>query len=220
MRGRRRAARFRPSSAISLLDDLDKELARCGHRFCRDADDCNIYVRSRRAGERAVASVSRFLTNKLRLKGNEAKSAVARPEERKFLRFSISNDRAAHRAKGSSASARLREFSRTSKRGSVEDCVCISGGSGDPLRRTMPSRHIEVQRGGGCRLARGHLANVRTPVGPALRNSDFDSLGLPPNLCALPSLTRSNRRGTDPYARWRGRGDAARHPLSRSWEAT
>src|SRR5271170_1799879 len=75
-----------------VLDDLDKELARRGHRFCRYADDCNIYVRSRRAGERVMASVGRFLTNKLRLKVNEAKSAVARPEERKFLGFSISND--------------------------------------------------------------------------------------------------------------------------------
>ena len=75
-----------------MLDDLDQELARRGHRFCRYADDCNIYVRSRRAGERVMASVSRFLTNKLRLKVNEAKSAVARPEERKFLGFSISND--------------------------------------------------------------------------------------------------------------------------------
>ena len=75
-----------------VLDDLDKELARRGHRFCRYADDCNIYVRSHRAGERVMASVSRFLTNKLRLKVNEAKSAVARPEERKFLGFSISND--------------------------------------------------------------------------------------------------------------------------------
>lgn len=75
-----------------LLDDLDKELTRRGHRFCRYADDCNIYVRSRRAGERVMASVSRFLTKKLRLKVNEEKSAVARPEERKFLGFSISND--------------------------------------------------------------------------------------------------------------------------------
>ena len=79
-----------------VLDELDKELTRRGLRFCRYADDCNIYVRSRRAGERIKASVSRFLTNKLRLKVNEAKSAVARPEERKFLGFSI----AAHRAKG------------------------------------------------------------------------------------------------------------------------
>src|ERR1700730_7209426 len=75
-----------------VLDDLDKELARRGHRFCRYADDCNIYVRSHRAGERVMASICRFLTNKLRLKVNEAKSAVARPEERKFLGFSIAND--------------------------------------------------------------------------------------------------------------------------------
>ena len=75
-----------------MLDDLDKELTRRGHRFCRYADDCNIYVRSQRAGERVMASVSRFLTTKLRLKVNETKSAVARPEERKFLGFSISND--------------------------------------------------------------------------------------------------------------------------------
>ena len=72
-----------------MLDDLDKELTRRGLCFCRYADDCNIYVRSRRAGERVKASVSRFLTNKLRLTVNEAKSAVARPEERKFLGFSV-----------------------------------------------------------------------------------------------------------------------------------
>src|SRR5437667_4784909 len=70
-----------------VLDDLDKELARRGLRFCRYTDDCNIYVRSRRAGERVMASVSRFLTKKLRLKVNEAKSAVARPEERRFRAF-------------------------------------------------------------------------------------------------------------------------------------
>jgi len=75
-----------------VLDDLDKELERRGLRFCRYADDCNIYVRSHRAGERIMESVSRFLTKKLRLKVNEAKSAVARPEERKFLGFSVSND--------------------------------------------------------------------------------------------------------------------------------
>ncbi len=75
-----------------VLDDLDKELTRRGHRFCRYADDCNIYVRSHRAGERVMASVSRFLTTKLRLTVNETKSAVARPEERKSLGLSISND--------------------------------------------------------------------------------------------------------------------------------
>src|SRR6201996_7974953 len=75
-----------------MLDDLDKELTRRGHRFCRYADDCNIYVRSLRAGKRVLASVSRFLTTKLPLKVNETKRAVARPEERKFLGFGISND--------------------------------------------------------------------------------------------------------------------------------
>ena len=75
-----------------VLDELDKELERRGHRFCRYADDCNVYVCSRRAGERVMASVSRFLTTRLRLKVNESKSAVARPEERKFLGFSITND--------------------------------------------------------------------------------------------------------------------------------
>lgn len=75
-----------------VLDDLDKQLERRGLRFCRYADDCNIYVRSRRAGERVMASVSRFLTCKLKLKVNETKSAVARPEQRKFLGFSIAND--------------------------------------------------------------------------------------------------------------------------------
>jgi RNA-directed DNA polymerase len=75
-----------------VLDELDKELEHRGHRFCRYADDSNIYVRSRRAGERVMASVCRFLTTQLRLRVNESKSAVARPEERKFLGFRITND--------------------------------------------------------------------------------------------------------------------------------
>jgi RNA-directed DNA polymerase len=75
-----------------VLDDFDQELMRRGHRFCRYADDCNIYVRSRRAGERVMATACHFLTERLRLKVNESKSAVARPEERKFLGFTISND--------------------------------------------------------------------------------------------------------------------------------
>ena len=75
-----------------VLDELDQELERRGHRFCRYADDCNIYVQSPRAGERVMASVSRFLMTQLRLKVNESKSAVARPEDRKFLGFRITND--------------------------------------------------------------------------------------------------------------------------------
>ena len=75
-----------------VLDELDKELERRGHRFCRYADDSNIYVRSHRAGDRVMRSVCHFLTTRLRLKVNVSKSAVARPEERKFLGFRISND--------------------------------------------------------------------------------------------------------------------------------
>jgi len=77
-----------------LLDDLDKELERRGHRFVRYADDCNVYVRSREAGERVLASLERFVSERLRLKVNRTKSAVARPWERKFLGYSVT----AHRA--------------------------------------------------------------------------------------------------------------------------
>src|SRR6266700_6296960 len=72
-----------------VLDELDRELERRGHRFVRYADDCNIYVRSEKAGQRVMESISRFITQKLKLKVNEAKSAVARPQERKFLGFSF-----------------------------------------------------------------------------------------------------------------------------------
>src|SRR5215204_5881056 len=72
-----------------VLDELDRELERRGLRFVRYADDSNIYVRSERAGQRVMESITRFITQKLKLKVNEAKSAVARPQERKFLGFSF-----------------------------------------------------------------------------------------------------------------------------------
>jgi len=72
-----------------LLDELDKELERRGHRFARYADDCNVYVRSKAAGERVMASLSRFLEKRLRLRINREKSAVARPWKRKFLGYSV-----------------------------------------------------------------------------------------------------------------------------------
>jgi group II intron reverse transcriptase/maturase len=78
-----------PLLANILLDDLDKELEKRGHRFCRYADDCNIYVKGRRSGERVRQSVTRFLKEKLKLKVNEAKSAVDKPSNRKFLGFSF-----------------------------------------------------------------------------------------------------------------------------------
>ena len=72
-----------------LLDELDKELERRGHCFCRYADDCNIYVKSQEAGERVMESIMRFLDKRLRLKVNRDKSAVGKPWVRKFLGYSM-----------------------------------------------------------------------------------------------------------------------------------
>ena len=92
-----------------LLTDLDRELERRGHAFCRYADDCNIYVRSWQAGERLLASLTRFLTQRLKLKVNAAKSAVARPWERKFLGYSLTWHKAPRRRIAPSSLQRLRK---------------------------------------------------------------------------------------------------------------
>ena len=77
-----------------LLTELDWELERRGHAFCRYADDCNIYVKSKAAGERVMASITRFLADTLKLTVNAAKSAVAHPWERKFLGYSMTRHKA------------------------------------------------------------------------------------------------------------------------------
>jgi RNA-directed DNA polymerase len=91
-----------------VLDELDRELERRGHRFVRYADDCNIYVRSGGAGRRVMASITRFITRRLKLKVNQAKSAVARPAERKFLGFSISGGKQPKRRIAPKALARCK----------------------------------------------------------------------------------------------------------------
>ncbi len=109
-----------------MLDDLDKELERRGLCFCRYADDCNIYVRSRRAGERVMVSISWFLTDRLKLKVNEEKSAVAAPEERKFLGFSIANDGSERRISPQALGKfkmRVREYTRRTRGQSLEQIV-------------------------------------------------------------------------------------------------
>jgi RNA-directed DNA polymerase len=99
-----------------MLDVLDQELERRGHRFVRYADDCNIYVRSQRAGERVMASVTRFLARRLKLTVNTEKSAVAPPSRRKFLGFSFTSGRAPRRRIAPLAihrfKARVRELTR------------------------------------------------------------------------------------------------------------
>ena len=92
-----------------VLDEFDRELVRRGLRFPRYADDSNIYVRSRRAGRRVMQNVTRLLTTKLMLKGNESKSAVARPWERKSLGFSFASDRAPKRRMAPKAIGRFQE---------------------------------------------------------------------------------------------------------------
>lgn len=205
-----------------MLDDLDKELARRGHRFCRYADDCNIYVRSRRAGERVMASTSRFLTNKLRLKVNEAKSAVARPEERKFLGFSISNDGSERRIAPKALAkfkTQVRAMTRRTRGVRLQQVIkdlrpYLIGWRGyfrfcqTPrvlthleawIRRKLrmylwrnwqngPNRFRELRRRGVSKFHAAVAAGSPTgfwrmsghpAVQQALRNHDFDSLGLP-----------------------------------------
>ncbi len=92
-----------------VLDEFDRELEQRVHRFARYADDCNIYVRSRRAGERVMKSLTGFLTTKLKLKVNESKSAVAEPWERKFLGFSFTSHESPKRRIAPKAVQRFKE---------------------------------------------------------------------------------------------------------------
>ena len=110
-----------------VLDELDRELERRGHRFVRYADDSNIYVRSQRAGQRVMKSVTRFITQELKLKVNETKSAVSRPQERKFLGFSFTASPEAKRVIAPQAldrfKQRIREITRRAKGVSMKTTI-------------------------------------------------------------------------------------------------
>ena len=110
-----------------LLDDLDKELERRGHQFCRYADDCNIYVKSKASGERVMESVIRFLSVRLKLKVNLAKSAVARPWNRKFLGYSVTTH----------YKPKLKAASETVKRFKAKLREIFRRGRGRNLRRVI-----------------------------------------------------------------------------------
>jgi len=103
-----------------LLDDLDKELERRGHKFCRYADDCNIYVRSEKAGRRVLDSITRYVEKKLQLKVNRDKSAVDRPWRRKFLGFSFTSLKA--------TTIRVHEKSRANLREKIRKLCVIARG--------------------------------------------------------------------------------------------
>src|SRR5208337_4810019 len=197
-----------------------------------------------------MASVSRFLTNKLRLKVNEAKSAVARPEERKFLGFSISNDGSERRIAPKALDNPRHDTPDTGVQSATVDqgaeaihhgmarllrllpdsaspheprsvdpskIAFVSSAAvanqAKPLRGVTSSRRSKVCRSGRSWFTNRALAHVRTSGGPTSPTQRLFRLARSsPNLCACPSLTRSNRRGTDPYARWCGRGGVARRP--------
>ena len=110
-----------------VLDELDRELERRGLRFVRYADDCNIYVRTQRAGQRVMESITRFITQKLKLKVNESKSAVAQPQQRKFLGFSFTNGLVVRRRIAPKAIARfkerIRELTRHARSASLKTTI-------------------------------------------------------------------------------------------------
>ena len=92
-----------------VLDELDRELERRGHRFVRYADDCNVYVRSEQAGLRVMASLTRFIERRLKLQVNTQKSAVARPWQRSFLGFTVTDEVQPRRRIAEKALARFKD---------------------------------------------------------------------------------------------------------------
>lgn len=110
-----------------VLNELDRELERRGHRFVRYADDCNIYVGSQRAGQRVMESITKFITTRLKLRVNSEKSAVGRPWERKFLGFSFTGSREPRRRIALAAvkrfKERVRELTRRTRGISLEEMV-------------------------------------------------------------------------------------------------
>src|SRR5438034_2912280 len=112
-----------------VLDELDRELERRGHRFVRYADDCNIYVRSERAGQRVMDSIKRFITQRLKLKVNEKKSAVAQPQVRKFLGFSFTDGPVIRRTIAPKAverfKERIREITRQARSVSLDQTMAV-----------------------------------------------------------------------------------------------
>src|SRR5258708_19057362 len=130
-----------------VLDELDRELEARGHRFVRYADDCNIYVRSERAAQRVTDSVKRFITSKLKLQVNESKSAVAEPQQRKFLGFSFTSGRELKRKIAPRAIVRFKERVRE---------ITLRA-KGQSMRRTIEELAQDVR---GCE---GYFGFCETP---------------------------------------------------------
>ena len=233
-----------------MLDDLDRELERRGHRFVRYADDCNIYVRSRRAGQRVMESVERFITRKLKLRVNKEKSKVAKVGKRKFLSFSFTTGKVVKRRIAPQAlqrvRRRIRQLTRRTYGRSIKQIIeglgiymkgwlgyfgycetpSVLRGLDSWIRRRLRAilwkqwkrgrtRYKNLRKRGVSRdLAAKTAGSPKGPwriacspaLGIALPNAYFKSLGLL-TLEPVRKLIQPNRRGTDPYARWCGRGE-------------
>lgn len=122
-----------------LLTELDWELEKRGHRFCRYADDCNIYVGSRKAGENLMTSLSRYLEEKLKLKVNHAKSAVGHPWERKFLGYSLTRHKKSKLRIAESSVKRLADKIRETLKGATGRSLAATIEKLNPLLRGWAS---------------------------------------------------------------------------------
>lgn len=120
-----------------LLDDFDKELEKRGHHFVRYADDCNIYVGSEKAGQRVLVSISQWLSRRLKLKVNKSKSAVARPWQRSFLGYSVTNHR---KAKLKVSGESVKRFRKNLK-------ACLRRGRGGNQKRFIEEELNPILRG-------------------------------------------------------------------------
>ena len=159
-----------------LLDELDKELERRGHSFCRYADDCNIYVSSRKAGDHLLKNIRAFVENKLKLKVNEKKSAVARPWERKFLGYSVTWHKQAKLKIALTSVNRLKEKVRSLTTGNRSKSVKVTINALTPVLRGWISyfRLTGSQRSAG-RAGRLDQTETAVPVVAAVEeagNSD------------------------------------------------
>jgi len=181
-----------------VLDVLDRELERRGHRFVRYADDCNIYVRSEKAGQRVMESITRFITHKLKLKVNEAKSAVAQPSQRKFLGFSFRTDPELQRTIAPEALARfkqrIRKITRRAKSVSIETTIAelapyMRGWCNYFGRCETPEVLVYLTRWVRLRLRGALWRQWKTP---RRRRAALLQLGVPPRLA---SNTAGSGRG-------------------------
>ncbi len=243
-----------------VLDELDRELERRGHQFVRYVDDCNIYVRSEKAGRRVMQSLTRFIERRLKLQINTQKSAVARPWHRSFLGFTGRNEPEFRRCIANKAlirfKHRFRELTGRYRGISLERVIRElgpflrgwAGYFGFSQMRELSTLDSWIRRRLRCIVwiqwkTRGRRyrelrrlrvpektasATVCSPKGPwrlsfaeamhrGFTNARFRRLGLPP-WKVLWALNPPNRRGTDPYARWCGRGSIARcSPIPIDW---